>query len=114
MAERGITTAAELQRRLRAIGVNVSSQNMARLVRYNPNRISTEILYGLTEVLECSTADLLVNPNHIGAVPSIYQTNVSTPARPNQPKPNSQKQSYEEGVGPTLKPFPTDRNEPES
>lgn len=64
MAKRGIRTATDLQRRLAAIGVHVTSTHLARLVSGEPLRMSRDIMWGLTEVLECDTNDLWRNPRH--------------------------------------------------
>jgi len=58
MAERGIRTAAELGRRLRAAGVQISEAHAGRLVNQAPKRISSELLVGLIHVLDCELGEL--------------------------------------------------------
>jgi len=67
MKDRGINSGAELQRRLAQAGIQISSQNLSRLTnsgRQGPLRLSSELIYGLTKVLQCTAADLWVNPDH--------------------------------------------------
>lgn len=63
MAERGIRNAAELQRRLAGVGVEMSHAQISRLVAHAPRRLSSDVMWGLTTVLECTAADLWRNPN---------------------------------------------------
>lgn len=67
MKDRGINSGAELQRRLAGINIHISSQNLSRLTnseKQGPLRLSSELIYGLTYVLQCTVADLWVNPDH--------------------------------------------------
>lgn len=67
MADRRIKTGAELQRRLNKLGITVSSQQISRLTnpsKGGPLRLSSDLIYGLTKVLQCTAADLWVNPDH--------------------------------------------------
>lgn len=58
MAERGISSATELHRRLDAVGVKISSAQLTRVIKEMPARISTELLWGLLNVLDCGPEDL--------------------------------------------------------
>lgn len=60
MAEREIGTATELHRRLKAVGVEISSAQLTRIIKEMPARISTEVLRGLLIVLECGPEDLFL------------------------------------------------------
>lgn len=63
MAERGIRNAAELQRRLVGVGVDMSHAQISRLVAHAPRRVSSDVMWGLTTVLECTAADLWRKPD---------------------------------------------------
>lgn len=63
MGERRIRTATDLQRRLHEVGVDISSAQLTRLVNGNPARLSNNLMYGLTLVLDCEACDLLHNPD---------------------------------------------------
>lgn len=59
MAERGIRTTAELFRRLEPYGLDITVQQLTRIVSQMPVRLNTQVLAVLTDALECSTDDLL-------------------------------------------------------
>lgn len=59
MAERRIDSAADLRRRLRTIGVNVSSQQLSRIVYGCPRRLTLDLLAGLLAVLHCEPGELV-------------------------------------------------------
>jgi DNA-binding Xre family transcriptional regulator len=59
MAERRIRSVAELQRRLRDLGITISSTQLGRLHYKKPERLSVEILEGLMTVLDCTASDLM-------------------------------------------------------
>jgi hypothetical protein len=63
MGARHIRTATELQRRLGDVGVSISSAQLTRLVNRNPARLSSNLMYGLTLVLDCEACDLWHNPD---------------------------------------------------
>ena len=63
MGERRIRTATDLQRRLNEVGVSISSAQLARLINGNPARLSSNLMYGLTLVLDCEACDLWRNPD---------------------------------------------------
>lgn len=69
MAERRIRTVTELRKRLQNVGVDVSSQQIGRLVNQFPERLNTVYLRGLLTVLDCDISDLIrVHPpdNDVG------------------------------------------------
>ena len=59
MAERNIATATELQRLLEKSGYKVTSSQLTRVIKDRPDRISTDLLDHLLEVLNCGIGDLL-------------------------------------------------------
>jgi DNA-binding Xre family transcriptional regulator len=59
MAERKINTATELQRLLERSGFLITSSQLTRIVRDRPDRISSDLLDHLLEVLKCDIGDLL-------------------------------------------------------
>lgn len=63
MAERRIRRVAELRKMLLTIGIDISSQQLGRLVNQFPERLNTTYLGGLLTVLNCDISDLiLVHP----------------------------------------------------
>jgi len=75
MGRRRISTATELKRRLDKLDVNITSSQLARIINSEPLRISAELLWGLTLVLECTIDDLLYNPD---LPKSIYDKKISS------------------------------------
>ncbi len=59
MAERKINTATELQRLLEKSGFHITSSQLTRIIRDRPDRISSDLLDHLLEVLRCEIGDLL-------------------------------------------------------
>ena len=59
MAERNITTATELQRLLEKSGFQITSSQLTRIIKERPERVSTELLDHLLDVLKCDIGDLL-------------------------------------------------------
>lgn len=107
MADRGIRTSVELQRKLASVGVHVSSQNLLRLIKENPKRVSSDIMYGLTEVLECTAGDLWVNPNDMGGYPPVHKPQHRKESKKqHSPRTIAPKEDdLKDIIGPTLTPF---------
>lgn len=113
MAERRIRTATELHRRLAAIGVKISSAQLTRLINDGPQRLSSELMYGLTEVLDCEASDLWRRPGH-GRVGSSNQGHKLPAPRAVERVEESEKSDQTSrkkgrrlpGSGPTLSPYP--------
>lgn len=59
MAERNISTATHLQRLLGKSGYFVTSSQLTRVIKERPERISTDLLDHLLEILDCDIDDLL-------------------------------------------------------
>jgi len=59
MAERNISTATELQRLLEKSGYQITSSQLTRVIKERPDRVSTDLLDHLLEVLNCNIGDLL-------------------------------------------------------
>ena len=59
MAKEKIRTVTELQRRLRVVGYNISTTQLARNVYERPQRINAEFLDALLTVFECDITDLM-------------------------------------------------------
>ena len=81
MGKRMIRTATDLHRMLAEIGVTISSSQLSRLINRAPQRISDDLMFGLTLVLDCSPADLWSNPER-GAGPASG----APPATKQQPR----------------------------
>lgn len=58
MAERGIRTVTELRRRLEPLGVEISTQQLNRIVTDLPQRLNTDLFAALLTVLRCTPNDL--------------------------------------------------------
>ena len=58
MAERGIHTVTELRRRLEPLGVEISTQQLNRIVTDLPQRLNTDLFAALLTVLRCTPNDL--------------------------------------------------------
>lgn len=112
MAERGISTATELHRRLEAVGVSISSAQLSRVMKEMPARISSDLLWGLMKVLECGPEDLIhVERDGEPAPrperkPAARQS--SAPATPRKkPRKEKEPQASPAGItGPRAIPFP--------
>jgi DNA-binding Xre family transcriptional regulator len=59
MAERRIRRVTELRKKLLSLGIEISSQQIGRLVNQFPERLNTTYLRGLLTVLECDISDLI-------------------------------------------------------
>lgn len=59
MAERRIRTVTALRKLLLSHDIEISSQQMGRLVNQFPERLNTQYLRGLLTVLDCDITDLI-------------------------------------------------------
>ena len=59
MVERRIRRVTDLRKKLLALGIEISSQQMGRLVNQFPERLNTTYLRGLLTVLDCDISDLI-------------------------------------------------------
>jgi hypothetical protein len=59
MAEHNIRTAAELCRRLNALGVEVTSIYLSRMLNERPTRLNTDLLDAFMTIFNCTPNDLL-------------------------------------------------------
>lgn len=59
MADRDIWTATELHRRLTDYGIELSSAQVSRIIQERPQRINTDLLDALVNILDCEICDLL-------------------------------------------------------
>lgn len=59
MAECNIRSGSELQRRLNALGIDISTAQVLRLVAETPKRLSLEVFGGLLEIFNCEASDLI-------------------------------------------------------
>lgn len=60
MSKRGIRKVVDLQKKLSDVGVEISSQQLGRLVSGPPQRLNMEVLEGLTTVLKCKLEDIMI------------------------------------------------------
>lgn len=63
MVSKGINTATELKRRLENYPYDITTTHAARIVSGLPQRISSDLLEALVNVLGCTPGDLLVIEN---------------------------------------------------
>jgi len=111
MAERGIRTATDLQRRLQAIGVDISSAQLSRVINSRPQRLSLDLLEGLMFVLECD-ANALLDSSDGGraATLPLAQKAVerTTPKAPPARRPRVRRKGANpvDVTGPKVTPFP--------
>jgi hypothetical protein len=115
MADRDIRTSVELKVMMDAVGVNLSKANVARLVSGNPRRVSSSTMFGLTEVLKCTAADLWRNPNQPNTpidagnpASRVTSKNVTARSKISEEASPKTKGLEDPGVGPPAVPF----NEP--
>jgi DNA-binding Xre family transcriptional regulator len=89
MAERNIATATELQRLLEKSGFQITSSQLTRIIKERPERISTELLDHLMEVLKCDIGDLLRSDSTEwdgGAARGETSSESKAPANPKKPR----------------------------
>ncbi len=68
MAEKKIRTVTDLQRRLAGMKINISTAQLGRIVYERPQRLNTDLLEGIINVLNCTVGDLLRLENATGDV----------------------------------------------
>ncbi len=110
MSERRIKTITDLKRRLDAIGVNISSAQLGRIVWERPQKINTDLLEGLVTVLECNVSDIIkVCDMPILEDEKTYSAVVSKLKTPKEQKPRVKPilvASSEDITGPKLSAIP--------
>ena len=111
MAERNITTVTELHRRLLDSGYEITSSQLSRIVKDRPDRISTDLLDHLLEILECDIGDLLRSD----PVPTDYSSDdensdrETSAAKPQKQRVRREPVAYNPDdnlTGPKVTPFP--------
>lgn len=110
MAERNISSATELQRQLHDSGYEITSSQLTRTIKERPERISTDLLDHLLEILDCDISDLLrKDPTYLNGNPDSSTEgqnlqkkvqNKKLRVRREVPKPD------ENLTGPKVTPFP--------
>ena len=112
MAERNITTATELQRLLEKSGFQITSSQLTRIIKERPERVSTELLDHLLDVLKCDIGDLL-RSDLVESESEIMKESLSTESKA-QTKPKKTRVRWaapeisqdENLTGPKVTPFP--------
>ena len=90
MAERDIRSATELHRLLLKSGYNITSSQLTRIVKERPERISTDLLDHLLNILNCEISDLLRSESASSDVvikESASSNSASPNANTNTPQP---------------------------
>lgn len=109
MAERNISSATELQRQLHDSGYEITSSQLTRTIKERPERISTDLLDHLLQILDCDISDLLrkdptLSNGNLGSAEdqNLHRKvqNKKTRVRREVPKPD------ENLTGPKVTPFP--------
>jgi DNA-binding Xre family transcriptional regulator len=95
MAENGIWKCTDLTKLLKAYGFNISPSMVSRIVEKKPDRINTEMLDALCDILKCSLADIMVHtPSSITIDNLIKASGDNIGIKPG-PKPKKSKTSQE-------------------
>lgn len=115
MAERNIRTITDLAHRLAEHGVEISTQQLTRVVNDIPARLSMDLLAGLTEVLNCGVGDIImVAPGPDGQPKASGGDNDEVPPRPPRKRrpahsaPRAGVDDKDDGLsltGPVVRPF---------
>ena len=112
MAERNITTATELQRLLEKSGFQITSSQLTRIIKERPDRVSTELLDHLLDVLKCDIGDLL-RSDLVEPESEMTKESVSTeskaqtkPKKPRVRRKAPEIRPNENLTGPKVTPFP--------
>lgn len=109
MAENRITTATELKRRLDAVGYDITSAQLSRIIDDRPAQVKTALLEALMNVLGGTLSDLMpvegatAKPLAAGDAP-VSETNakrIRKPPRSAEPETNP-----DDAGGPKVHPFP--------
>lgn len=119
MAERGITTVTELRRQLQAMGMEISTQQLSRVVNELPQRVNTDLLAALITLLRCTPNDLFyIDFRATQEEPRPLQpaaTVVSRPPRKTRYRkagPKADGITEEDVLGPKVAPFPVPERKP--
>ena len=112
MAENRIPTATELKRRLDAIGYEITSAQLSRIVDERPAQVKTALLEALLQVLGGTLNDLLPLEGTVEPVATQKDDGiVSTPQPVAEPrkrkptKPTGQAIDLDDAGGPKVRPF---------
>lgn len=116
MAENRIPTATELKRRLDAIGYEITSAQLSRIVDERPAQVKTALLEALLTVLGGTLNDLMPLDGVTESTattpppeaPSSQAAATPTPTPPRKRKParqSDQEPSLEDAGGPKVRPF---------
>lgn len=66
MAQKGIWKCTDLTKLLNAYGINISVSMVTRIVEKMPERINTQMLDALCDILDCSPSEILIHkPSNI-------------------------------------------------
>ena len=114
MAERDIRTITHLAHLLGERGIEISTQQLTRVVNDIPSRLSIELLAGLIEVLDCGVEDIIMVTSEPKDEPKAAGGNTdrapSRPPRKRRPgsptaRTGSQNNGDESLTGPVVRPF---------
>lgn len=115
MAERGIRTATDLQRRLQSTGVEISTAQLSRIVNSKPQRLSLELLEGLMTVLECDANALLSSQDDRSTIaqPTERLADRTPPRAAPSKRPRKRNvPTAGSATGPKVAPFPIAKRSP--
>ncbi|PPD51032.1 MAG: hypothetical protein CTY13_00335 [Methylobacter sp.] len=109
MAERNISSATELQRQLHDSGYEITSSQLTRTIKERPERISTDLLDHLLEILDCDISDLLRKDPTLsnGNLVSAEDQNLHRKVQNKKPRVRREVPKPDENLtGPKVTPFP--------
>lgn len=112
MAENRISTATELKRRLDAVGYDITSAQLSRIVDDRPAQVKTALLEALLNVLGGSMNELMPTQGVVEPKPAQGDApppaSAPTPAKRIRKPPRSAEAPFDpaEAGGPTVRPFP--------
>ena len=109
MAERNISSATELQRQLHDSGYEITSSQLTRTIKERPERISTDLLDHLLEILDCDISDLLRKDPTLsnGNLGSSEDQNLHRKVQNKKPRVRREVPKPDENLtGPKVTPFP--------
>lgn len=113
MAEMKINTATELKRRLDAVGYEITSAQLSRILDERPAQVKTALLEALLNVLGGTLNDILptYEPGESAPAPRVAPASTShasaPPKRNRKPvRPIDTEESDADAGGPAIHPFP--------
>lgn len=94
MAEKGIWRCTDLTKLLNSYGITISVSMVSRIVDKMPERINTQLLSALCDILECTPSDIMIHqPSNVTAEELFKVVGDTINIKPG---PKRKKESYSE------------------